>query len=146
MAKQKKPTGFDTSHAKEEFKTSPLAPLSLKNNPLNFEGRDPGRAYKLIDFQKFKESGFRDYRGWIPLTKENKTTEKIQTPDELYGVKTDGFFHERDRIIAWMPRERYDQMRALIAEKTRAKTRSAKDSSAAKKLARQSGLQVYEEK
>lgn len=118
----RKSTGFENSYAKE-FKTNPYGSYV---NPFDLVSRDPSRAYKQIDFNKFRMQGHRDPRGWIPLTKHNATKENFPNSENEYGVsvQTDGFWHIGDRIWAWMPREQYAKIRNMIRLKTQTRTKS----------------------
>lgn len=116
-----KQTGFEKSYAKSEFKANPFKAHNMDpyDSPFELMGKNPARVYKQISFNNFRKNGFRDNRGWIPLTANNKTSEDFPTPETEYGVavQNDGFFHVGDRIWAWMPRESYAKIRKLITER-----------------------------
>ena len=120
---QGKYTGFEKSFA-SDFKKSPYKQNS--SDPFEFISKDPNRAYKQIDFNKFRQNGYRDARGWIPLTKQNTTKENFPAPDVEYGahVQSDGFWHVGDRIWAFMPRSQYAQVRQMINLKTDTRTKA----------------------
>jgi len=124
-----KNTGFDTPHAKQQFQTSPFKPTNAVEGfgDENFlPGKDPQRSYKLIDFIKFRNGGYRDTRGWVPLTMQTLTTEQFPDPGKSYGanVASDGFWHIGDRIWAFMPREQYMQQRHTINLRTEKRVKS----------------------
>lgn len=122
-AANKRSTGFETAHAKD-FQKSPYKSNFVDEFVMTH--RDPNRCYKQISFNHFRENGYRDSRGWVPLTKANSTLEVFPNPNSEYGVaiQSDGFWHVGDCIWAWMPRENYKQIRQMIRLKTQARTRS----------------------
>jgi len=114
---QGKSTGFDFNHAKK-FKSTGFR--TLNGNIDGLEKRDAHRAYKLISFNEFRSNGFRDSRGWVPLTIRNKTVENFPAPSDEYGVQVqgDGFWHVGDRIWAYKPIEEYAHDRFRIQQRT----------------------------
>lgn len=123
-----KSTGFE-SHAKQEFATSPFKPTNAVEgygDENYIPGKDPERAYKLIDYNKFRNNGFRDNRGWLPLTQQTASTEQMPDARADFGVSvaTDGFWHVGDRIWAFMPRAQYVKIRQAIRNRTQKRTES----------------------
>ena len=113
-------SNLNHSYAKQ-FTKSPLKEEDSFygfGDPYHISGKDPARAYKDISFDAFKKNGYRDIRGWIPLTKANKTTEVLPSSDD-YGVSSDAFYHRGDCIVAFMPKERYKMMREKIMQKVK---------------------------
>jgi hypothetical protein len=119
---QGKNTGFETNHAAQKYKASAFR--SLNGNVDGLLRRDPKRAYKLISFNDFRSNGYRDPRGWIPLTKQNCSVEDFPEPSKEFGINitTDGFWHVTDRIWAFKPIDAYAEDRFKIAEKTKIRT------------------------
>lgn len=111
---QGRSTGFEHSHAKTKYKANHFR--SLNGNVDGLTKRDPGRAYKLISFNDFRANGFRDNRGWIPLTAKNKSVEDFPSPIDEYGInlQLDGFWHIGDRIWAFKPIEAYAEDRKML--------------------------------
>lgn len=111
---------YDENHA-NKYRANPYKAENFDPyaNQFALRGKDPSRTYKQISFKNFKENGFRDERGWVPLTIQNKTTEDFPSPKDEYGVniQNDGFYHVGDRIWAWMPRSNYIKIRKHIVEK-----------------------------
>jgi len=122
-----------TSHAKA-LTESALRPKIGER--FNVVGADPNRVYRWIHFSKFKDSGFSDFRGWTPLVANNLTTEKPPS-SESYGIKGDGFFHNRDTILAWMPKELNEEIKA--EKKLKDGNRLASVNNTANRLARNLG-------
>lgn len=126
------------SHAKQFQKS----PLKVEDNfegfgdPYYISGKDSARVYKDISYNAFKQNGFRDIRGWIPLMEANKTSELIPNSEE-YGVKGDGLFHRGDAIIAFMPRERFVAMRQRVLGQVRSQEDSALKGGEAANLGKQ---------
>lgn len=122
-----KSTGFDVPHAKK-FQQSPYSPSGL-NDPFSMPIKDPSRVYKQISFDNFRKNGYRDIRGWIPLTAKNCTKEPFPKPDQEYGanIQLDGFWHIGDRIWAFMPRAEYAKMKEQLKRRTLARTSKLTD-------------------
>lgn len=118
-------TGFDTPHAAQQYQQSPYKVSDL-GDPFLMQRKDPNRIYKQISFSKFRENGYRDIRGWIPLTQKNCTVEPFPEPDKEHGAKVsfDGYWHIQDRIWAFMPREQYAKIRQHIRNKTEIRTKN----------------------
>jgi len=119
MSQQQK-SPLTESAAQEMTKSAFFGPIDKYKVP----GANPKRSYKYISFKNFKDSGFTDHRGWIPLTKTTLTTEKVADSEELYGIKCDGFFHNGSAILAWMPKEMYDRGRKEVDRLTETKLSS----------------------
>lgn len=119
---QGKNSGFSHSHAKSKYKANHFR--SLNGNIDGLTKRDPHRAYKLISWNEFRSNGFRDNRGWIPLTQKNKSVENFPEPNSEFGidVQTDGFWHVGDLIWAFKPIDDYALDRAKLFERNKIRT------------------------
>lgn len=124
----------------KEFKSSPFAPNP--RDPFTVQGADPSRKYKWINYQTFVKHGGRDIRGWQPLVKANATSEKYDFSEVKFGIKQDGLVHYGDLILAWMPLEYYNDMRAAQQRKTDLKTKNV--DKAAKDFAKKHKIPVIE--
>lgn len=119
---QGKSSGFEHSHAKSKYKANHFR--SLNGNVDGLTKRDPSRAYKLISFNEFRNNGFRDNRGWIPLTAKNKSVENFPSPVDEYGInlQLDGFWHIGDLIWAFKPIAAYAEDRQVLFARNKVRT------------------------